>query len=59
MIRRKQDGAAELENGHGTDSDCQNIDPPCCCDETPSCLDLVGMIEFANTDPNGRRWLDS
>ena len=44
MIRRKQDGAAELENGHGTDSDCENIDKPCCCDETPNCLDLVGMI---------------
>ena len=48
MIRRKQ-GAAELENGHGTDadSDCENIDPPCCCYDTPNCLDLVDRIEVA------------
>ena len=50
MIRKQ--GAAELENGHGTDSDCENIDKPCCCDETPNCLDLVGMIEVAKAAPN-------
>jgi len=55
MKRKEHDKEAELENGHGTNSDCENIDPPCCCDETPpNCQDLLGMMEFAKTAPNPR-----